>query len=170
MKLLQKLLLVILITPLTVKSEVGEANYPIDFDKTINLDAENLGELGISEAYERLIPELSKYIEKPEPIKEIINSSLPKYEVLISGIKYKVYDQSTSQLDSYVNAQYIFFKIVNIQLKDTKYKFYALYGWNDLQGIFLTQEEYEHIINSIKKKSEWPYLPTLREPHYGQAH
>jgi hypothetical protein len=72
--------------------------------------------------------------------------------------------------ESWGKATYALFSIVNAQLAGSPYRFYAINGGNDLGGMFLTLEEYEAAKRSLKRKSDWPYLPTDEPPDYGQPH
>ena len=47
--------------------------FTIDYDLWIHLDAEDLAETGIAEAYERLLPELLKYVSHPPQVEEVID-------------------------------------------------------------------------------------------------
>ena len=49
-------------------------------------------------------------------------------------------------------------------------KFYALNAGNDLMGIFLTERQAAMARKTIKRRSDWPYLPTMRAPWFGQLH
>ncbi len=62
------------------------------------------------------------------------------------------------------NATFALFDIVNRQLEDTPYRFYAIYGGNDLSGMFLTEEACDEAILSLPRKMDWPYLPTPKGP------
>ena len=64
-------------------------------------------------------------------------------------------------------AAYAFFKIINDQLTKSEYRFYAIDG-NDLGGMFLRQSKCETARRSLPGKGDWPYLPTLEHPWYGQ--
>ena len=60
-----------------------------------------------------------------------------------------------------------FFSIINEQLENSDIKFYALYGGNDLHGLFLTEEEFEVARKDMDNKRRWPYIPRLEPPEYG---
>ena len=47
-------------------------------------------------------------------------------------------------------------------------RFYAVNGGNDLGGLYLTEEEVDAARQALSSKSDWPYIPTLQGPHYGQ--
>jgi hypothetical protein len=62
------------------------------------------------------------------------------------------------------------FEIVNRQLVAAPVKFYALNSGNDLTGIFLTEQQAEAARKALKHRSDWPYLPTMHAPWFGQYH
>lgn len=133
----------------------------MDYEKTINLDAEALAELGIKERYEELRMHLHQYIDTTADIQEKIDSDTPSYSIIYNNEAYIIFSPlQHDRAHSWERATYTLFHIVNDQLKDHNVKFYALYGGNELQGIFLTNEEYQEIKRALKEKSERPYLPT----------
>ena len=143
---------------------------PLDYDQLILLDAEDLAETGIKEAYERVKVSLKKHIPSPSVVKEEINNDAPTYAVITDGVRYEIYGPKTPEGQSWGNATFAFFSIVNRQLEKSAYKFYAINGGNDLGGMFLTKEEYKAAIASIKRKLDWPYIPTKDKDWYGQSH
>lgn len=140
----------------------------LDYDQMILLDAEDLAETGIKEAYERVQVSLKKYVPNPLKIEELIDSDTATYAVTSGGVQYKIYSKKVPETESWGNATYAFFSIVNRQLMSSNYRFYAINGGNDLGGMFLTKEQYKGAIASIKKKTDWPYIPTQENPWYGQ--
>lgn len=140
----------------------------IDYDTLVPLDAEALSEAGIKETYEALLPELKRYVPSPVKVEELLDADQPRYSVVAAGTEYVVYAPGfiDDESQSWGRATWVFFDIVNRQLTDSKYKFYAVNGGNDLGGIFLTTAEVEEFKNSYDKKTDWPYLP----PWYGQEH
>lgn len=148
------------------------STYELDYNKMSFLDAENLAEQGIKEAYEELIPKLAKYVSRPAIVEEIANKDLPNYKVSSRGHIYEIYSPELKEDNgqSWGRATNVFFQIVNSQLKEKRVKFYALYNGNDLGGIFLTQEQYYLAIKTLSRKTDWPYLPELQYPWYGQSH
>jgi hypothetical protein len=134
----------------------------LDYDKSISLDAESLAEQGVKRAYEEMLPLLSSYIAKPEPIVETVDSEALTYAVSCQGKTYEIYNPKTER-ESWRRATYALFSIINDQLGDKPVKFYAINGGNDLLGMFLTQEEYTKAITALgpDNKQDWPYFPTL---------
>ena len=147
---------------------MAQEKYEIDYEKIILLDAENLAEMGIKNAYEKLKPELKKYVKTILEIEEIKNKENTKYSIKYKNKEYLIYDESNKKLEnSWVLATYAFFDIINDQLKNTDIKFYALNSGNDLFGIFLTKTQAEGSKKALNNRSDWPYMPTKEKPKYG---
>ena len=145
----------------------------LNYDELIMLDAEDLGEGGLVSAYNKdVIPILKRYVTAPAEITDNRPTSDGSYTVQSQGKTYVIYapGMSLDHGENWGNATVALFDIVNQQLQDTRYRFYALYGGNDLGGMFLDQETYDRAIKSIKQKQEWPYLPKPEPPWYGQQH
>ena len=62
------------------------------------------------------------------------------------------------------------FSIVNDQLGKAGHRFYAFHAGNDLAGMFLTPAQVEAATQSLPRKTDWPYLPRMEHPWYGQPH
>lgn len=148
------------------------ASPALDYDQMIFLDAEDLAETGILEAYEKIRPALKQYIEKPEDIVEDIDNDTPSYRVSAAGQTYDIYgpDLDDGAGESWGRATVALFDIVNNQLGNSTVKFYAINGGNDLGGMFLTAEDFEAAKSALKRKTDWPYIPILEHPGYGQKH
>ncbi len=144
----------------------------LDYDKMIFLDAENLAEGGISRAYEDIRESFSQYVSKPGDIEEVADDNKPSYLVRSGEQEYVIYSPELpgSDEESWGRATYAFFKIVNDQLARSAYRLFAINGGNDLGGMFLTQVECDAARKSLPRKQDWPYLPTLEQPWYGQPH
>jgi hypothetical protein len=164
-----KKLIAAIMASLGLGANAGE--FELNYDQMVTLDAEELAETGIKEAYEKLKPILKKYVQNPVEVAETIDPNLPGYSVYCLGVKYEIYSpaSSDSEAESWGKATYAFFSIVNAQLKESDIKFYAINGGNDLGGMFLTQQQVTHAKVSLKK-TDWPYLPTTESPWYGQYH
>ena len=147
-------------------------NTPLDYDNLINLDAENLAELGLKEAYIELLPKLKEFVTNPIEIKETIDSDAPAYKISAGENNYVIFDPKVpgSEENSWVLSTYAFFDIVNQQLETSEVKLYAINGGNDLGALFLTEAEARQAINELKNPTDWPYLPTLDAPWYGMGH
>ena len=147
-------------------------NADLDYDRLIQLDAENLAETGIGEAYLQLLPELQKYVSQPARVDELIDSDLPRYAIRVDGTEYVIYsaDSEGSEDASWGRATYVFFKVVNDQLANTDVRFFAVDAGNDLGGLFLTPEQAEASRVTLPRPSDWPYLPEAAGPWYGQHH
>jgi hypothetical protein len=148
----------------------SKSDFQLDYDQLITLDAEALAEGGIKTAYEKLIPVFKKYVSAPGEIREeLIDGDNPSYRISYAGVTYKIYSPDDEN-ESWGRATHALFDIVNRQLKNSKFKFYAINGGNDLGGMFLTEEQAHAARASLKRKTDWPYLPTLSDSWYGQHH
>lgn len=144
----------------------------LDYDKLILLDAEYLAEAGIREAYESLLPELRKYVPEPGEIKEVIDHKAGRYAVRSGTKEFVIYapDLRDEGGDSWGRATVAFFNIVNDQLADSQYRFYAINGGNDLAGMFLTPAQAADAQKTLPNKTDWPYFPKDEPDWYGQHH
>jgi len=142
--------------------------FELDYSKMIFLDAEELAEAGIARAYDSLLPELRKCVSNTAEIEEIVDNSAPTYLVRWRDVKYPIYSPPVDQADAWARATCTFFKIVNDQLAASDYRLYAINGGNDLGGMFLTESEWKEAQRSLPRKLDWPYLPTLDAPWFGQ--
>lgn len=140
--------------------------FEVDYSNLILLDAESLSEQGILVAYESIKPLLAKYTEKIEHIEEMVDNDLPNYKVKFRGEVHEVYGPHTNHKkgESWGNATYVLFHIINSQLKNSDTKLYAVNGGNDLGGMFLTNSEYIEANKSIQRASDKFYLPTPEQP------
>lgn len=143
--------------------------FELSYDNFLPLDAEALAEGGIAQAYEQLNPTLRKYIPEPAKIQEKVDSNAPSYSVSCLGRDYFIYG-GNDQDESWGRATFALFSILNRQLEGTRYRFFAINAGNDLGGMFLTLEQAEAARKSLPRKADWPYLPVLEAPRYGQFH
>ena len=122
-------------------------NLSLDYDKLIHLDAEDLAEAGIKDAYESIKPILKTYGINPSEIIEKQDNDLPSYSIVCSGVTYDIYSPALTDSNgqSWGRATYAFFAIINSQLKKSGLKFYAINGGNDLGGMFLTEIQVENL-------------------------
>jgi len=146
--------------------------FKIDYEKLLLLDAEDLAEGGIRRAYEAIRHLLAAYLPIPAPIEEFLDNRVPRYSVKCRGREYLIYSPELpgEEGQSWGRAAHAFFSIVDDQLTNSEHKLYAINGGNDLSGIFLTKDDCEAARKSLPKKQDWPYLPTLDHPWYGQPH
>ncbi|WP_146093384.1 hypothetical protein [Xanthomonas pisi] len=144
----------------------------LDYDEAVHLDAEELAEHGIAEAYNKLLPELKHHLRAPIGVREHRNSAPPSYEVVAGQSHYKIYPSpfGGDEYESWGNATYALFAIVNAQLQHNSVRFYAINNGNDLFGIFLTPDEAKSARSSLPRRQDWPYLPTDAPPWFGQEH
>ncbi|CAB3693112.1 hypothetical protein LMG3458_02236 [Achromobacter deleyi] len=138
---------------------------PLDYEKMILLDAENLAEQGIASAYEQLVPELGRYIDQPATLTEVLDDNAPTYKIQCDGQEYLIYsaDEPDTEAASWARATYFFFLAVNRQLDGTGVQLYAINGGNELGALFLTPEEAAAAQRALPRQSDWPYLPTLAD-------
>lgn len=141
----------------------------LDYEQSIHLDAEALAEMGIAEQYNALLPQLRRYVPSPAPIEELIDPDAPRYSVRCGQREFLIFEPGKED-ESWGRATFAFFTLVNDQLAQSEYRFYALNGGNDLFGIFLTEAEAKTAQQAISTKRDWPYLPDDRAPWYGQHH
>jgi hypothetical protein len=141
----------------------------LNYDNLILLDAEDLAETGIKQAYEELLPILKKHIASPAPITEHYDNNAPSYSVVCQGVTYPIYGPGDHE-ESWGRAAFAFFDIVNRQLAQTRYRLFAINGGNDLGGLLLTVADAEAAKKSLKNKRDWPYLPTAKAPWHGMYH
>ena len=146
--------------------------FKLDYDKMVFLDAEDLAEAGIKEAYQSTMRALGQYVSEPTEVQEVVDNKAPSYVVKCAGLEYVIYSPALPEVEgrSWGRAAHAFFKIVNDQLTKSEYRLYAINGGNDLGGMFLTQSEREAARKSLPRKEDWPYLPTLEHPWYDQYH
>jgi hypothetical protein len=142
----------------------------LEYGKLILLDAEDLAEQGIVAAYEKLLPELRKYADRPSRIEEAINTDLPSYTVHFNGKAYVIYSAGLegTEAEGWARATYALFAIVNEQLEETDVRFYAINSGNDLGGMFLAPKQAHAAQAGLARKPDWPYIPDLNAPYYGQ--
>lgn len=149
--------------------------YSINWDKLIHLDAEDLAERGIKDIYEReVIPYLINYVANPIKIEELSSIDNSQYQVKANNKVYLIYDDNIEQYLSWGYATFALFDIVNQQLKNSDFKFYAFENGNELSGMFMSNAEYQRYYNQLKmnkeKLTEIPYIPTLEPGWFGQQH
>jgi len=146
--------------------------FALDYEKLIHLDAEELAERGLREAYVSIVPHLRRYVPEPAEVLEIIEPSAQTYFVECQGVGYLIYSPEIPCDEGQIwgRATQALFKIVNNQLAKSEYRLFAINGGNDLGGMFLTQAEVDTARHSLPRKEDWPYLPTLEGPWYGQPH
>jgi hypothetical protein len=142
---------------------------PFDYDDVVLLDAEELAEEGILEAYQQLHPQLRRYAASEVDLAEEVDADGATYTVFADGKRYDIYGNGVEE-DAWVLATIAFFDIVNASLAHATHRFYALYGGNDLAGIFLTDEQFQLARHGIERHADWPWVPVSQAPHYGFPH
>src|SRR5262245_6831909 len=116
------------------QSEGRTVPHALDYDRAIDLDAEDLAETGIGEAYDRLRPELQKHVREPARVEESIDDETPRYSVKCGAKEFIIYGPEVhgDEGDTWGRATFVFFMLVNDQLADSEHRFYAINGGNDL--------------------------------------
>ena len=147
-------------------------SFNLDYDELVHLDAEDLAETGIGEAYESLLPKLRQYVQQPARIEELVDNDAPRYSVKCGARQFIIYAPALNDEagNSWGRATFAFFTIVNDQLASTSYRLYAINGGNDLGGMFLTPAQADAAKKTLPNKTDWPYLPKDEHPWYGQHH
>jgi hypothetical protein len=146
--------------------------FKLDYGKMVFLDAEDLAESGIKDAYQSISGVLGRYLPEPAPVQEILDNDAPSYVVRCRDREYVIYAPGLPENEgqNWGRATCAFFEIINDQLRNSEYRLYAINGGNDLGGMFLTRNECELARKTLPRKEDWPYLPTLQHPWYGQYH
>lgn len=99
----------------------------------------------------------------------LIPTNTLRYSVRCDGREFLI-SEPGDEVESWGRATFAFFAIVNAQMGQSEYRFYALNGGNDLDGIFLTEAQARAARETISTKTDWPYLPDDEAPWYGQYH
>ncbi len=145
--------------------------FVFDYDDAILLDAEELAEGGIAEAYEGLLPIFQRFVKRPLEVIEMRDDDAPSYSVQCGGKSFAIYAPEIEETsNSWGNATVALFTIVNDQLVNSTHRFYAINGGNDLFGIFLTPVHAAEAQKALPNKNDWPYLPRDEQEWYGQFH
>lgn len=145
--------------------------FTLNYDDAAFLDAEDLAEGGIGEAYQSLLPKLREFVQVPASIEEDLDDQAPSYAVRC-GETFRIYapDLDEERGASWGRATLALFSIVNEQLRHASHRLYAINGGNDLWGMFLTPAEAERAQKSLPDRRDWPYIPKDDGPWYGQYH
>jgi hypothetical protein len=111
-------------------------------------------------------------VPHPARIEEVIDDDTPRYSVRCGTRDYAIYgaEQDEENGNSWGRATFAFFSLVNDQLADSEYRFFAINGGNDLGGMFLTPAQARAAHDTLPNRKDWPYLPTDEPPWYGQYH
>lgn len=123
------------------------------------------------EGYSRLLPELKAYVAAPLVLSEKVDVERSFYTVLAGSSIQHIFPSPLGgdEYESWGVATAALFEIVNRQLVSAPVKLYAINSGNDLMGIFLTQHQAEAARKTLKRRSDWPYLPAM-VPWFGQYH
>ena len=141
----------------------------INYDEMLFLDAEELAEQGMSNAYEEIKAAFQKHGIELSPIEEIINSEKGTYHVTHEGRKFCIYEDGNDQ-SSWANATVALFNIVNSQIQECDLRLYAINGGNDLGGVILTKGDCVKAREQLENRTDWPYFPKHGDEWLGQPH
>jgi hypothetical protein len=111
-------------------------------------------------------------VAAPFALSEKVDAERGLYTVLVGGAVQQIFPSpfGGDAYESWGVATAALFEIVNRQLENAPVKFYAINSGNDLMGIFLTQHQAEDARKTLKRRSDWPYLPAMQAPWFGQYH
>jgi len=126
--------------------------------KIAHVDAEELAEF----SFDFFLPQLNRMLERRDfrLDVQVAKDYETSNEILINGVKVRLYTKDELDKDFWDLASRRFFKEVNRQMKATDEAFYLLYTGNDLQAMLLTGTQREIITKHYKDNSkEIPYLP-----------
>lgn len=146
---------------------VDDRTGAIDYDAALMLDAEELAEQGVADAYEELWTELSELGIAPAAVSENADAEAGTYSVQCGGANYPIWDPSIPTSHSWGLATFALFDIVNRQLASHQLRLYAINGGNDLFGIFMTPGQADRAQRALPRKSDWPYIPTAEPGWFG---
>jgi hypothetical protein len=150
----------------------GATAQELDYSRATHLDAEALAEQGMVEGYSSLLPELKAYVAAPLVLSEKVDAERGVYTVFVGSSVQHIFPSPLGggEHESWGVATAALFEIVNRQLVTAPVKFYAINSGNDLMGIFLTPHQAETARKTLKHRSDWPYLPAMQAPWFGQYH
>lgn len=154
---------------LSIHHAVAEPAMSKDEDVYVLTDAEDLAEGGIKEKYDEILDEIRKYVKEPVEIQETRGEYGEFYRVTAGGVEYPIYEDPNDE-ESWGRAAVAFFDIVNRQLVGSGIEFYAVYGGNEMMGVFLTPAEFDNMRQKNQDRGEWPYRPVMEAPWYGMPH
>lgn len=144
---------------------------PLDYEAAFILDAEDLAERGIKDTYDDLKPFLHKYVTDAQEVIEHFDVSSGRYWVQADDQTFEIFESASSDIGTAWGSPTVaLFSIVNNQLVNEDIRFYALYSGNDLQGMFLTEQQVEEAKRFHQERRNWPYLPENEYPWFGQLH
>ncbi len=155
-----------------IKSALGmtSSSFELDYEQLIHLDAEDLAEGGIQQAYADLRAKLQAWIPEPAVLEQAVADDGSRYSVTCAGRRYTISGPDVPAGDAWGRAAWALFDIVNCQLEEQAVRFYAINGGNDLSGLFLDAQQADGARNALPRRLDWPYLPTLEDAWFGQPH
>lgn len=144
----------------------------LDYDDLVHLDAEDLSEQGIADAFEALRERLSRYVDEPIQVQETFDEETGSYSIRYAEVEHVILSPELpySRGEHWGRATAAFFALVNSQLTSSPVRFYAFNNGNDLSGMFLEPARAEEAKKGLKRRIDWPYIPDACAPWYGQFH
>jgi len=79
-------------------------NFKLDYNRMLFLDAEDLAEAGIKEAYQSMVRVLGQYVSEPSEVQEVVDNNAPSYVVECAGLEYLIYSPALSELCSFFHS------------------------------------------------------------------
>ncbi len=140
---------------------------PLDYDKMVHLDAEELAEGGLAAAYDELLPEILQFAADPIAAIEEFEESDGSFRARAGEQVYTIWSGNGERGEGWTRASIALFDVVNRSLENSNVRFYAFYGGNDLSGMFLTEDQVAKARAALPKRSDWPYLVVDEPPNYG---
>jgi hypothetical protein len=77
----------------------GTNSDPLDYEKLVALDAEDLAEQGILSAYRKLLPTLRQYADSPIEVAEDFDNGEASYSVRAAGQRFQIWDAGAKNSD-----------------------------------------------------------------------
>jgi hypothetical protein len=141
-------------------------------DLSFHLDAEELAEGRVGERLMAMQAALADRGFALQTVEDGFDAAASggDYVVRVNGQAYRIWQ--ATDLDQpeaiWASASVAFFDLVNAGLPVGGDRFYALYGGNDLTGIFLPPQAVA-FFDELEPQDR-PYVPMLVPPYYGMRH
>lgn len=144
----------------TLPSAPAIPSHNVGIENSIALNAEQLANCGIAQAYRKITPALVQLVSGATPLREQIDGYDSSYSVHAGETTYRIDgpDVRESNVEAWRRATFAIFDIVNRQLVHSDTGFYAVGQGGGLAGVFLTLPEFEEAKNLLSNDDR-PYLP-----------
>src|ERR1700735_828616 len=95
--------------------------FQLDYNKVLFLDAEDLAEAGIKDAYPPMVPALGQDVSEPAEVEDGVDNDAPSYVIKCAGQEYVIYSPALPEDEgqSWGRAAHAFFRIVNYQMANS---------------------------------------------------